>query len=110
MNVDKIESTGDYVLTLSMNPGNNAFLDVSLSLEIKFLDVDRQVVAVDSKYVVLKPGGNQSVSLTLNVPSEFVPEGDLGKVQGYFQMTMSIRTVGDLIGLTQVMRIRSGGA
>ncbi len=109
MNLDKNESTGDYMLSFSLNPRNNAFLDVSLFLEIKILDLNKQVIATESKYVIIKPGGTQSLSLNLTIPSEFVPEGDLEKAQGYFQLTMSIKTLGDLIGLTQVMRIGSGG-
>lgn len=109
MNLDKNESTGDYMLSFSLNPRNNAFLDVSLFLEIKIFDLNKQVIATESKYVIIKPGGTQSLSLNLTIPSEFVPEGDLEKAQGYFQLTMSIKTLGDLIGLTQVMRIGSGG-
>lgn len=109
MNLDKNESTGDYMLSFSLNPRNNAFLDVSLFLEIKIFDLNKQVIATESKYVIIKPGGTQSLSLNLTIPSEFVPEGDLEKAQGYFQLTMSIKTLGDLIGLTQVMRIGSSG-
>ena len=107
--MSKNESTGDWLLSFSANPRNNGFLDVSLFLEITVLDPNDRIVATDSKYVYIKAGGSQSFSITLTIPAEFFPGGDLQNAKGYFQMKMSIRTLGDLIGLTQIMKIGSGG-
>ena len=109
LNLSKNESTGDWLLSFSANPRNNGFLDVSLFLEITVLDPNDRIVATDSKYVYIKAGGSQSFSITLTIPAEFFPGGDLQNAKGYFQMKMSIRTLGDLIGLTQIMKIGSGG-
>jgi len=38
-----------------------------------------------------------------------VPDGKIEEARGYFQMRMAIRELGNLMGLTQLMKIGSGG-
>jgi len=81
--------------------------DVSLPFGTTILDPNNQVVATDSKYAIVRAGGNQTFSITLTIPAEFVLGGDIQNAKGYFQMKMSDKTLGDLVGLTQVMEIGS---
>ncbi|MGQ9782168.1 MAG: hypothetical protein ACUVQ8_08015 [Nitrososphaeria archaeon] len=108
LDLDENESTGDWTLTLNANPKNKGFLDVSLFIELTILDSNNQTIATESKHVQIKAGGSETFSVALNIPAEFAPGGDIQNAKGTFRMVMSIRTLGDLIGLTQVMEIKGG--
>lgn len=103
------EATGDWTLTFGGSPRNNGFLDVSLFFEITILDINERVVATNSKTVLVRAGSSQQFSLVTRIPADMVPGGKIEEARGYFQMKMAIRELGDLMGLTQIMRIGSGG-
>lgn len=104
----KDESTGDWTLTFAGSPRNNGFLGVSLSLELTISDLDQKVIATNSTTVQIGPGGSQAISLVMKIPAELVPGGDLAAAKGYFEMKMGVRTLGDLMGLSQVMKVGGG--
>ncbi len=108
LNMDKNESTGDWALTLNASPTNKGFLDLSLFIELTLFDSNDQVIARGSKHVLVKAGESETFSVALNIPAEFVPSGDLENAKGTFQMELRVRTLGDLVGLTQIMKIKGG--
>jgi len=109
LNLNKNEDTGDFVFKFNANPRNNGLLGISLLLELTVLDADNRIIDTNSTYVYIEARGSQSFSITLTIPAEFVPGGKLQNAKGYFQMKMSVRTLGDLVGFTQIIKIGSGG-
>jgi hypothetical protein len=105
----KDESTGDWTLTFTGNPKNGGFLGMSLSLELTISDVNQKVIAMNSTTIQIGAGSSQPVSLTMKIPAEFVPGGNLTQAKGYFEMKMDIRTLGNLMGLAQVIKVGGGG-
>lgn len=106
----KNESTGGWTFALNANPINRGFLDIGLYIELTIFDSNNQVIAKGSKYVLLKAGRSETFSVNLNVPAEFVPDGVLENANGIFQMELRVRILWDLVGVTQVMKIRGGQA
>jgi len=106
--LNKDEATGDWSIIFNGNPMNKGFLDISLSFEITVLDVTGQVVATNSTTLLMRVGSSQTLSLSLEIPSEMVPEGNIEEARGLLEMKMSIRELGGLLGLTQIMRVGSG--
>jgi len=100
--------TGDWTLAFNGNPRNNGFLDVTVFLEITILDINEHVIATNSTTVLVRAGSSQPFSLIMRIPSDMVPGGKIEEAKGYFQMTMAVRELGNLMGLSQNMRIGSG--
>jgi len=109
LSLTKNEATGDLMFKFNANPRNNGLLGISLLFELTILDPDYRIIATNSTYVYIEADGSQSFSITLTVPAEFVPGGELQNAKGYFQMKMNVRTLGDLVGFTQIIKIGSGG-
>jgi len=103
------EITGDWTLTFSGNLMNRGFLDVTLFFEITILDIDENVIATNSTTALVRAGSSQPFSLVMRIPADMVPDGKIEEARGYFQMRMAIRELGNLMGLTQLMKIGSGG-
>ncbi len=108
LNLSRNESSGDWELAFNANARNSGLLGLSLFIELTILDLDEKIVAIDSRQVYIGAGGSQVFSITLTIPSEFVPVGDIQNARGLFQLRMSVKTLGDLVGLTQILKIGSG--
>lgn len=103
--MEKNNSTGSRTLSLNANPRNNGFLPVNFFLEMSIYDMQDNRVATNSSSVYIEPGGSQPFTFTLTIPSSFAQDEELRGDEGYMQMRMSVRTLGDLVGLSQVMTV-----
>jgi len=108
LDLDKDRPSGNWVLRLNANPRNNGILGERLSLGIGILDANGQYIVVNSTSVSIAPGEQRSFSLTLTIPYETVQKYNLDATQGadvVFELLFGIRTLGDLVGFQQTMRI-----
>ena len=103
-------SNGNWILTFNGNPRNKGFLDVGLSFEISIFDESGRVVANNSTFVVVRAGGSQTINLTMTIPSEMAPGGNLEQARGSLEMKMGVSEFGGLMALKQIMRVGSGAS
>jgi hypothetical protein len=99
--------TGDYVISLSVNPTNHGFLGVDLSIRLTIFDVEGKVVDSNSSSVSIPPGQNRSSYVYLTIPKTMVPEGNLQNVKGSAQIELDVRTLWNLVGFKNVLRAGS---
>ena len=108
LNLNKDNPNGDWTLTLNANPRNNGVLVERVFLQLGILNLDGEYIARNSTSVYIEPGGQKPFILVLTIPSEVVQEylssGQEANVA--FEMKFGISTLWDLVGLTQVMRIK----
>ena len=108
LKLNKNTPTGDWELTFEANPRNNGVLGVRLFIHLGIRNSSGEYIAVNSTSVYIAPGGQSPFSLTLTIPYEVVQKYSLAGEQGarvVFEMMFGIRTLGDLVGFTQIMRI-----
>ena len=103
------ETTGDWMLAFIGNLRNRGFLDVTLSFEITIQDINERVIATNATTMLVKAGSSQPLSLALRIPADMVPGGKIEGARGYFQMKLTVGELGNLMSLTQFMKIGSGG-
>ena len=106
MTIDR--ATGVGVLTLEASPMNNGFLDANIAIDVSVVDEVGDYITRDSTSVNLGAGEQKPLSLSLTIPADVIlkaVEEDLG---GYFEVTLDIRTLYDMVGVTNTMRIRGG--
>jgi len=110
LNLNMIEdvSSGDFLLSLEANPRNNGFLDISVSIELKIIDLYDQVIAEDSTSFNINAGSSHPLSLSLTIPASMIGDGALQGDEGYMQVRLTVRTLSDLVGFTNVMKIGGG--
>lgn len=107
------DPTGAWSLTFSGTPRNTAFLPENVGFSIGLLDGDGKYIAVDSTSVNIAAGEQKTFSLILTIPPEQVQKYNLNGTQVgdvTFELKFSIRTLGDLVGFTQTMKISAGGS
>lgn len=108
LKLNKNDPPNDWSLTFDASPRNNGFLGISLFIRIGILNSTGQYIAVNSTSVYVAPGGQSPFSLVLTIPYEEVQKYNFTEEQGapvVFEMMFGIRTLGDLVGFTQTMRI-----
>jgi len=108
LNMIEDKSNGDLLLSLEANPRNNGFLDISISIELKILDLNDRVIAEDSTSFNINAGSSHPLSLSLPIPASMVGDGGLQGDEGYMQMRLTVRTLADLVGFTNVMKVGGG--
>jgi len=106
MTIDR--ATGVGVLTLEASPMNNGFLDVNIAIDVGMVDEEGGYIARDSTSVSLGAGEQEPLSLSLTIPADVILEAIEEDVEGYFEVTLDIRTLYDMVGVTNTMRIRGG--
>ncbi len=106
LNLDVDESTGEWRFVLNGNPRNGGFLGITLFFEVAVLDLSGQDIARNSTSVYIPAGGANQFSLSLTIPPELVPGGSLEEAEGYFELRFAVRTLGDLVGFTNILKIR----
>ena len=99
------ESTGDFKFLLEANPKNQGFLGIHLLLDIAIYDVQNNLLSRNSTSVYLDPGKSQHFSLTLIIPKEDLLQDSQQEMRGSFELTFDIKTLGDLVGFRNNMRI-----
>ncbi len=105
LNLERDESTGEYRFLLNGNPKNTGLLDVTLFFEAAVLDLSGNDIARNSTSVHVPAGGANQFSLSLTIPSDVVPGGNLEEAEGYFELRFAVRTLGDLVGFTNILKI-----
>lgn len=99
-------STGLGVLTLNVAPRNSGFLGVDLSVEMAVV-ADGEYVARDSTSGYIDPGGQRPLSLSLTIPAEVAQDFQQEKV--FLEIALELRTLENLVGVTNTLRIEGGG-
>ncbi len=107
-NLIQTPGTGDYVISLSVNPTNPGFLGVDLSTRLTLFDADGKVVESNSTFVSIPPGQSRSSYISVMIPGTMVPEGNLQNVKGSAQIELDVRTLWNLVGFKNVLRAGSG--
>lgn len=92
-------------IILEANPRNQGFLSISLLLEVAIYDADNHLISRNSTTVHLDPGRAQYLSLTLVISRENLPQEPQQNMKGIFELTFEIKTLGDLIGSQNRLRI-----
>ncbi len=108
LKLDKGETNGDWSLTFDGAPRNNGILSETLSIQLGILDSNKEYIAFNSTSVQISPGEQKPLTLTLIIPHEYVQKYNLNSTQGVdvvFELKFSIRTLGDLVGFSQLLRI-----
>lgn len=105
ISADLDEKTGDFKFLLEANPKNQGFLGVKLLLDISIYDAGNNLLSRNSTSVYLDPGKSQHFSLTLIVPRENLPQDSQHEMKGSFELTFDIKTLGDVVGFRNTMRI-----
>ena len=108
LNLNKDNPNGDWTLTLNANPRNNGVLNERVFLQLGILNLDGEYIVSNSTSIYIEPGGQKSFSLVLTIPHDVVQEYlEAGQeVNVTFEMKFGISTLWDLVGLTQIMRIK----
>jgi hypothetical protein len=113
LRMDRNNSTGDVALILNATPRNSAFLGTRLFVSLGLLDLSGKYIVINSTSVDIPPGGQTPFSLVLRVPYSDVLKYGINNEQGAnvtFELLFGIRTLGDLVGFTQTLRIPAGDA
>ena len=110
LKLDKNGPGGDWLLRFNGNPKNNGLIGTRIILDIKILDPDGRNIAANSTSVALAPGDQKTFSLALTIPYDQVQIYNLNstQAQAVFEMNFGIRTLGDLVGFTQTLKINAG--
>jgi hypothetical protein len=109
LELDKDDPSGDWTLTFNANPKNNGIMDVKLFIDLGIRNSSGTYIVRNSTSVYIPPGGQKSFSLVMTIPYAEVQRYNLTDehmgADVTFEMTFGIRTMADLIGFTQTMRI-----
>ena len=108
LNFIEDELSGDLLLSLDANPRNDGFLDISLSIELTVFDLNDHIIAEDSTSFNINAGSSHPLSLSLAIPAGTVGNGGLQGDEGYMHMKLTVRTLADLVGFTNIMKIGGG--
>jgi len=111
LELDKDNPRGDWILTFDGNPRNSGILGEKLAFSIGLLDPNDKYIAKNSTEVSISPGEKKPFSITLTLPYETVQKYNLNETQTAdvtFELLFSIRSLGDLVGFQQTMRIGAG--
>jgi hypothetical protein len=102
------QAAGGSTLWLNANPRNNGFLGVKLSFELTVLDWDDEVIATNATSVYIAARGTQPFSLSLLIPEGCVQGQDLHGEEGYVQVKLTVKMLGDLVGFTNIVKVGDG--
>ena len=102
------EATGAGVFRLRALPMNKGFLGADLSIGIGALDEGGNYIARNSTTVRLEAGHWEQVSLSLNIPADLLRDVMQGESEECFEVVLDIRTLFDLVGVSNTMRIQGG--
>jgi len=105
MTVD--EYTGVGTLKLELYPINPGFLSTDLSVEL-ILFADGEDIASDSSSVSLAAGSQETLSLDLTVDSVDMERIITEELETSLEVTFSLRTLYDLIGISNKIEFQGG--
>jgi hypothetical protein len=103
------EAAGAGMISLDAELRNEGLLGVNLALGIYTLNGSGERIARNSTSVYLEVGGQEPVSLSLQLT-----EGLIGRLlegeEGCFEVVMGVRTLRDLVGVSNSMTFGGGGS
>ena len=109
LKLDKDGPNGDWILQFNGSPRNPGFIGTRLFIQIGVLDLSGQYIASNSTSVDIPPGQQRQFSVVLTMPYALVQKYGLNQTQGAqatFELIFGIRTLGELVGFTQTLRIQ----
>ena len=101
------ESTGVGTLQLELYPINPGFLSTDLSVELILL-ADGEDIASDSSSVSLAAGSQETLSLDLTVDAVDMERIITEELETSLEVTFSLRTLYDLIGISNKIEFQGG--
>lgn len=103
------EDTGAGMLMLKAKPRNGGYLGVDFTMGLGALDEEGSYIARNSTSVHLDAGEEKDIQLCLFVPSEEIQEMMLEEVEAYLEVSMEIRTLNNMVGISNTFTVRGGG-
>ena len=103
------ESTGSGELRLEADPRNGGYLGVELTLELSVLDEDDNYIGRNSTLVRLDAGERKTVTLCLHIPADVMQEMTNGGKKSFLEITLRMRTLFNLVGVSNTLRVEGGG-
>ncbi len=101
------ESTGVGTLQLELYPINPGFLSTDLSVGLILL-ADGEDIASDSSSVSLAAGSQETLSLDLTVDAADMERIITKELETSLEVTFSLRTLYDLIGISNKIEFQGG--
>ncbi len=101
------EFTGVGTLQLELYPINPVFLSTDLSVELILL-ADGEDIASDSSSVSLAAGSQETLSLDLTVDAADMERIITKELETSLEVTFSLRTLYDLIGISNKIEFQGG--
>ncbi len=103
------ESTGSGELRLEAGPRNGGYLGVELTLDLSVLDEDDNYIGRNSTSVRLDAGERKTVTLCLHIPADVMLEMTNGGKKSFLEITLRMRTLFNLVGVSNTLRVEGGG-
>jgi LEA14-like dessication related protein len=101
------ESTGVGTLQLELYPINPGFLSTDLSVELILL-ADGEDIASDSSSVSLAAGSQETMSLELTVDAADMEQIITEGLETSLEVTFALRTLYDLVGISNKIEFQGG--
>ena len=101
------ESTGVGTLQLELYPINPGFLSTDLSVELILL-ADGEDIASDSSSVSLAAGSQETLSLDLTVDAADMERIITEELETSLEVTFGLRTLYDLVGISNKIEFQGG--
>lgn len=102
------EATGRVRLSLTATPTNPGYLGVDLSVSLGLIDENGQYLAVNSTSLHLDPGEARLLNLQLSAALSEVIDYFDGSKEGFIEMKVDVRTLNNLVGFSNTLRVRGG--
>ena len=103
------EAAGVGVLRLDAVARNGGLLGVNLAVGVSALDEAGEPLARNSTSVHLGAGEGRTISVSLSLPLGVMRRITVER-RGSLEVTMDLKTLNDLIGVSNTMTVREGGA
>ena len=101
------ENTGNGMINVELNPSNLGFLETDLSLGIN-LYADDERIAGDSSSVSLAAGSQGTLTLDLVVNAADMERIIDQELETSLEVTIGLRTLYDLVGITNTIEFQEG--
>lgn len=111
INVDTTveEATWTSVMSLEVSPRNGGYIGADLTFELGVLDDEENYISRNMTSVHLDAGEQKHLTLSICIPETKIREMEIEGREGFFEITLSIRTLNDLVGFSNTFRMRGGG-
>jgi len=104
----EILGTGDMKLRLDADPVNQGLLGIDLSMKLAVRNFENVTIVRNSTMVYIEPGSHRPFSIDLLIPADEIRRMNQTGAQGFFELELGIRTLGGLVGFTNIIGIKGG--